>query len=98
MRSAPSPRATNGGSPPTALNARTGEFTPPGITSLARASSFDERDTDASSARERASNPRGRDPAGPRGRTDRAGADDHAHVRRRPGQTGADPPAFGVRR
>src|SRR6266571_1532932 len=30
-RSAPRPRAKNGGSPPTALKARTGEFTPPGM-------------------------------------------------------------------
>src|SRR5262252_6064506 len=33
---APRPRAMNGGSPPTALNARTGELTPPGITRRAR--------------------------------------------------------------
>src|SRR6267143_4724941 len=30
-RSAPWPRAKKGGSPPTALKARTGEFTPPGM-------------------------------------------------------------------
>src|ERR671923_2021423 len=34
-RRAPSPRAMNGGAPPTARNARTGLFTPPGITRLA---------------------------------------------------------------
>src|SRR4029077_8989681 len=33
---APRPRTTNGGSPPTARNARTGEFTPPGIIFSAR--------------------------------------------------------------
>src|SRR6266699_1780762 len=31
-RSAPRPREKNSGSPPTALKARTGEFTPPGMT------------------------------------------------------------------
>src|SRR3954453_21570601 len=35
-RYAPSARAMNGGSPPTAPNARAGLFTPPGITRLAR--------------------------------------------------------------
>src|SRR5215471_6820791 len=33
---APSPRTMNGGSPPTARNARTGEFTPPGMAASAR--------------------------------------------------------------
>src|ERR1700693_1236268 len=33
---APSPRTMNGGSPPTARKARTGEFTPPGNTASAR--------------------------------------------------------------
>src|SRR5262249_30775395 len=38
----PRPRTMYGGSPPTDLNARTGEFTPPGITFDARAfNSFD---------------------------------------------------------
>src|SRR5579864_5424894 len=32
----PSPRTMNGGSPPTARKARTGEFTPPGIKASAR--------------------------------------------------------------
>src|SRR5215208_3552514 len=36
---APAPRAMNRGAPPTARNARTGELTPPGITSRARANS-----------------------------------------------------------
>src|SRR5579871_4998071 len=36
---APAPRAMNGGSPPTDLNARTGEVTPPGITRRARSRS-----------------------------------------------------------
>ena len=35
-RYAPSALAMNGGSPPTAPNARAGLFTPPGITRLAR--------------------------------------------------------------
>src|SRR5690606_37742794 len=33
----PAPRSTKNGSPPTARNARTGEFTPPGINCFARA-------------------------------------------------------------
>src|SRR5208337_2734793 len=32
VRKAPSPRAMNRGTPPTFRNARTGEFTPPGMT------------------------------------------------------------------
>src|SRR4051794_34212368 len=36
-RHGPSPRAMNGGSPPTAPNARAGLLTPPGISRLARA-------------------------------------------------------------
>ena len=35
-RCEPSPRAMNSGLPPTLRNARTGEFTPPGIISWAR--------------------------------------------------------------
>src|SRR5689334_9994152 len=35
----PAPLAMNKGFPPTALNARTGEFTPPGMISLARSKS-----------------------------------------------------------
>src|SRR4051812_29679649 len=36
QRYAPMPRTMVGGSPPTDLNARTGEFTPPGMTRSAR--------------------------------------------------------------
>lgn len=36
VRYAPSARSTNGGAPPTALNALTGEFTPPGKKRSAR--------------------------------------------------------------
>src|SRR5262249_44339314 len=39
----PRPSAMNGGSPPTDLNARTGEFTPPGMERRARANSSRER-------------------------------------------------------
>src|SRR5437879_6464032 len=39
MTCAPSPRATKYGVPPTDRNARTGEFTPPGMTRDARANS-----------------------------------------------------------
>src|SRR5438128_11595239 len=39
MRYAPWPRATKNGSPPTAPNARTGEFTPPGMRARARSNS-----------------------------------------------------------
>src|SRR5262249_2432035 len=38
VRRAPSPRAMNGGEPPTARNARTGLFTPPGMTRPAASS------------------------------------------------------------
>src|SRR5919106_1822597 len=44
-RTAPSPRTTNGGVPPTAPNARTGELTPPGITRRARSNSSSDRVT-----------------------------------------------------
>jgi hypothetical protein len=37
---APAPREMKWGDPPTALKARTGEFTPPGVTLTARANSF----------------------------------------------------------
>src|SRR5215213_2785372 len=40
---APSPRATTNGSPPTPPNARTGELTPPGKSSRARAMSSADR-------------------------------------------------------
>src|SRR5437867_5281012 len=40
---APSPQTMNRGVPPTALNARTGELTPPGMTRCARANSSSER-------------------------------------------------------
>src|SRR5262249_56556172 len=39
MSSAPSPCVTKTGSPPTAPNARTGEFTPPGMRACARSNS-----------------------------------------------------------
>src|SRR5436305_14940839 len=39
-RYGPSPRAMNGGSPPTAPNARAGLLTPPGISRLARANAL----------------------------------------------------------
>ena len=42
---APLPLFMNRGSPPTALNARTGLLTPPGITFCARANNFAERVT-----------------------------------------------------
>src|SRR3984957_18102482 len=42
-RYGPAPRAMNLGTPPTGPNARTGEFTPPGITSTARANNSAER-------------------------------------------------------
>src|ERR671918_1004405 len=48
-RTAPSPRTTNGGVPPTAPNARTGELTPPGITRRARSNSSSDRVTGLSS-------------------------------------------------
>src|SRR5919106_5354165 len=48
-RTAPSPRTTNGGVPPTAPNARTGELTPPGITRRARSNSPSDRVTGLSS-------------------------------------------------
>ena len=44
MSREPSPRAMNLGVPPTPRNARTGEFTPPGVTFWARAKSCSERD------------------------------------------------------
>jgi len=37
---APSARLTKNGAPPTERNARTGELTPPGMSSLARAKSL----------------------------------------------------------
>src|SRR5437764_14616978 len=43
QRYAPTPRTIIGGSPPTDLNARTGEFTPPGITFSARCCALRER-------------------------------------------------------
>src|SRR5438270_13903098 len=43
QRYAPTPRTMIGGSPPTDLNARTGEFTPPGITFSARCWALRER-------------------------------------------------------
>src|SRR5687768_16828108 len=39
---APDARAMKSGEPPTALKARTGEFTPPGVTRFARSKSFDD--------------------------------------------------------
>src|SRR2546429_2595082 len=44
----PSARATKKGVPPTARNARTGEFTPPGNTAFARSKSSSERLTSRS--------------------------------------------------
>src|SRR5687767_1797022 len=46
MISNPSASLMNGGVPPTALNARTGELTPPGITFFARAKAASELATD----------------------------------------------------
>src|SRR5439155_13331804 len=43
VRRAPAARATKKGVPPTARNARTGEFTPPGSTAFARSKSSCER-------------------------------------------------------
>src|SRR5256885_14547170 len=43
VRRAPSPRAKNSGSPPTALKARTGELTPPGMTWRALSNRLRER-------------------------------------------------------
>src|SRR4051812_15393185 len=43
MSQAPSPRTMNRGVPPTALNPRTGELTPPGVTASARPSSSSDR-------------------------------------------------------
>src|SRR5512132_1522608 len=48
MMYAPSPRTANLGVPPTAPNARTGVFTPPGITRLARSNSSSEPVTSGS--------------------------------------------------
>src|ERR1700728_4707531 len=45
VRQGPDPRTMNRGTPPTAPNARTGEFTPPGVTWRARANNSSLLDT-----------------------------------------------------